>query len=47
MAQSGKGLTGRPMESEPPGAEINHLQEQQSLPKQQFALHIFQIFVTL
>jgi hypothetical protein len=26
MAQSGKGLTGRPMESVQPGAEINYFQ---------------------
>jgi hypothetical protein len=31
MAQSGKGLTACPAESEQPGTEINHIQEQQSL----------------
>jgi hypothetical protein len=30
MAQSARRLTARPVESEQPGAEINHFQEQQS-----------------
>jgi hypothetical protein len=33
-AQSGSRLTARPAESEHPGAEINHFQEQQSFQKQ-------------
>ncbi|MFG6494305.1 hypothetical protein P8610_03045 [Fictibacillus sp. UD] len=33
-AQSGKGLTGRPAESEQPETEINYFQEQQDFQKQ-------------
>jgi hypothetical protein len=36
MAQSGRRLTARPVESEQPGAEINHFQEQQSFFKKFF-----------
>ncbi|MFG6494600.1 multidrug transporter [Fictibacillus sp. UD] len=32
MAQSGRRLTARPVESEQPGAGINYLQEQQCMP---------------
>ncbi|ANX10854.1 hypothetical protein ABE41_002340 [Fictibacillus arsenicus] len=34
MAQSGRRLTARPVESEQPGAEINYFQKQQCLRKQ-------------
>ncbi|MFG6497203.1 hypothetical protein P8610_17710 [Fictibacillus sp. UD] len=34
MAQSGRRLTARPVESEQPGAEINYIQEQQYIRKQ-------------
>jgi hypothetical protein len=33
MAQSGRRLTARPVESEQPGAEINYFQKQQSFKK--------------
>ncbi|WP_394604000.1 hypothetical protein [Fictibacillus sp. UD] len=38
MAQSGKGLTACPAESEQPGPEINHIQEQHSIPKLPYQL---------
>jgi hypothetical protein len=34
MAQSGRRLTARPVESEQPGAEINYFQEQPFMRKQ-------------
>jgi hypothetical protein len=34
MAQSGRRLTARPVESEQPGAEINYFQKQQCMRKQ-------------
>jgi hypothetical protein len=40
MAQSGRRLTARPVESEQPGAEINYIQEQQCMRKKPFASFI-------
>ncbi|MFG6495964.1 hypothetical protein P8610_11430 [Fictibacillus sp. UD] len=39
-AQSGKGLTACPAESEQPGAEINHFQKQQSFSKTRLSYYI-------
>jgi hypothetical protein len=36
MAQSGRRLTARPVESQQPGAEINYIQKQHCMSKQPF-----------